>query len=52
MKPPRLGRRGVRAVPDFATFTVAFALQLMRITENLSQGNRKCSADQRRKQFF
>ena len=27
--------------PDFASYTVAFALQLSKITENLSQGNRK-----------
>jgi hypothetical protein len=27
--------------PDFASYTLAFALQLSKITENLSQGNRK-----------
>jgi hypothetical protein len=27
--------------PDFASYTLAFALQLRKITENLSQGNRK-----------
>jgi hypothetical protein len=27
--------------PDFAYYTLAFALQLRKITENLSQGSRK-----------
>ena len=27
--------------PDFASYTLAFALQLRKITENLSQGTRK-----------
>jgi len=27
--------------PDFASYTLAFALQLRKITENLSQGSRK-----------
>jgi len=27
--------------PDFASNTLAFALQLKKITENLSQGNRR-----------
>jgi len=30
-----------RSCPDFASNTLAFALQLREITENLSQGNRK-----------
>jgi hypothetical protein len=39
--------RGCRPCPDFASNTLAFALQLRKITENLSQGNRMalgCSA--------
>ena len=39
--------RGCGSCPDFATNTLAFALQLRKITENLSQGNRRalgCSA--------
>jgi len=31
--------RGVRAVPQFAFYTLAFALQLRKITESLSQGS-------------
>jgi len=27
--------------PDFASYTMAFALQLRKVTENLSQGSRK-----------
>jgi hypothetical protein len=30
-----------RPCPDFANYTLAFALQLRKITENLSQGSRK-----------
>jgi len=42
---PGGGECGLR--PDFASNTLAFALQLRKITENLSQGNRMalgCSA--------
>jgi len=35
--------------PDFASYALAFALHLTKITESLSQGNRK--ADQRRTRF-
>ena len=37
--------------PDFASNTLAFALQLRKITENLSQGNEGRSTDQRRTRF-
>ena len=36
--PPNLE---IRAVPRLVSFTLAFALQLRKITENLSQGSRK-----------
>jgi hypothetical protein len=41
------GEGGCGPCPDFASYTLAFALQLRKIKENLSQGNRKvlgCSA--------
>jgi len=43
VKPPRLGGGGggCGPCPDFASYTLAFALQLRKITENLSQGNQK-----------
>jgi hypothetical protein len=37
--------------PDFASHSLAFALQLRKIKEILSQGSQKRSADQRRKRF-
>jgi len=37
----RTQRRGVWPCPDFASNTLAFALQLRKITENLSQCSRK-----------
>ena len=39
VKPPHLGRE-CGPCPDFASNTLEFALQLRKITENLSQGNR------------
>jgi len=42
VKPSRLGRREeCGPCPYFTSYTLAFALQLMKITENLSQGNLK-----------
>jgi hypothetical protein len=42
MKPPRLGVWGeCGPCPDFASYTLAFALQLRKITENLIQDIRK-----------
>jgi len=41
VKPPRLGLRECGPCPEFATYTLPFVLQLRKITENLSQGNRK-----------
>jgi len=39
MKPPHLGGGECGPCPDFASYTLAFALQLRKIMENLSQGN-------------
>jgi hypothetical protein len=39
VKPPRLGMGECGPCPDLASYTLAFALQLRKITENLSQGN-------------
>jgi hypothetical protein len=41
VKPPRLVEGGRGPCPDSASYTLAFALQLRKITENLSQGSRK-----------
>jgi len=41
VKPPSLGEGECEPCPDFAFYTLAFALQLRKITENLSQGSRK-----------
>ena len=41
VKPPRLGGGGCGPCPDFASYTLAFALQLRKTTENLSQGTQK-----------
>ena len=35
------GGGGCWPCPDFASITLAFALQLRKITENLGQGNRR-----------
>ena len=41
VKPPRLGLGECGPCHDFLSYTLAFALQLRKITENLSQGIRK-----------
>ena len=41
MKPPRLGVGECGPCPNFVSYTLAFALQLRKITENLSQGIQK-----------
>ena len=47
MKPAAPGKGGVGVggecgpCPEFASYNLAFALQLRKITENLIQGNRK-----------
>ena len=41
MKPLRPGDGSAGRAPDFASNTLEFALQLRKITGNLSQGNRR-----------
>ena len=41
VKPSRLGGGECGPCPDFSSYTLAFALQLRKITANLSQGSRK-----------
>jgi len=41
VKPPHLGGRVCGPCPDFASYTLVFALQLSKITENFIQGSRK-----------
>jgi hypothetical protein len=41
VKPPRLGVGECGPCHDFVSYTLAFALQMRKITENLSQGKHK-----------